>query len=471
MNKQQRHEIAYRLDPARWVREVLGETPKPWQKMFLRTARGESILVLTARQVGKTTAAAWAMAHAALFNPGSLSVVACPAQRQSAEAVRKVRDMVLRAGAKLKSDNVYGLELANGARVLALPGSDDSIRGLTVDAWIVADEAAYLTPDVIAALRPMRAQRPDARIVMLSTANSRTDPFWSAWESGGQSWRRLQVTVDADPSLYSQDYLDQERQALGEERYKREFLGIPTGGQVSPFTWELYERATQSLVHAASRECQKPTIIAHDVGHTKDRSTAVIGGGSFLDSKVTLIKEFNELPQGLYGSTRAEALAGIDRLYDYKTLIFADLSFDPTYAEVLVERFGRERVIGLNFTNSGDGMTAERMQVKNSAIMLYTIGRSYLFDLLHRDLHNSKVRILDGETSRRAYDQLMALEMEYRHSGPVYKCASGHHDDLAISCAILVWAAQHPHLKTWCRPLEPRIPRKVRPAPSARGWT
>jgi hypothetical protein len=317
----------------------------------------------------------------------------------------------------------------------------------------------------------MRAQRPDARIVMLSTANSRTDPFWSAWESGGQSWRRLQVTVDADPSLYSQDYLDQERQALGEERYKREFLGIPTGGQVSPFTWELYERATQSLVHAASRECQKPTIIAHDVGHTKDRSTAVIGGGSFLDSKVTLIKEFNELPQGLYGSTRAEALAGIDRLYDYKTLIFADLSFDPTYAEVLVERFGRERVIGLKITNSGDGMTAERMQVKNSAIMLYTIGRSYLFDLLHRDLHNSKVRILDGETSRRAYDQLMALEMEYRHSGPVYKCASGHHDDLAISCAILVWAAQHPHLKTWCRPLEPRIPRKVRPAPSARGWT
>jgi hypothetical protein len=186
-------EIAYLVDPVRWVREVLGVDPKPWQKTFLRSARGESILVLTARQVGKTTAAAWAMAHAAVFIPGSLSVVACPAQRQSAEAVRKVRDMVLRAGAKLKSDNVYGLELANGARVLALPGSDDSIRGLTVDAWIVADEAAYLTPDLIAALRPMRAQRLDARIAMLSTANSRTDPFWSAWESDDQSWRRAQA--------------------------------------------------------------------------------------------------------------------------------------------------------------------------------------------------------------------------------------------------------------------------------------
>ena len=47
---------------------------------------------------------------------------------------------------------------------MALPGSDDLVRGLTVDAWIVADEAARLTPDIIAALRPMRAQRPRCAI-------------------------------------------------------------------------------------------------------------------------------------------------------------------------------------------------------------------------------------------------------------------------------------------------------------------
>ena len=100
-------------------------TPSAWQETFLRARRGASILALTARQVGKTTAAAWAMAHAAVFMPGSLSVVACPAQRQSAEAVRKVHDMVLKAGVKLTTDNTYGLELANGSRVLALPGSDE----------------------------------------------------------------------------------------------------------------------------------------------------------------------------------------------------------------------------------------------------------------------------------------------------------------------------------------------------------
>ena len=160
-------EAAYRIDPVLWAKEVLGISPRTWQERFLRVPLGQDVLVLTARQVGKTTTAAIAVAHTAIFKPRSLSVVACPAQRQSAELLRKVHEMVLKAGAKLTTDNVYGLELANRSRVLALPGSEESIRGHTVDGWIIVDEAAYLPDDsMIAALRPMRAQRPEARFVM-----------------------------------------------------------------------------------------------------------------------------------------------------------------------------------------------------------------------------------------------------------------------------------------------------------------
>ena len=105
-------EIAYRLDPVVWVRDTLRMTATPWQETFLRAPRGASILALTARQVGKTTTAAWAIAHTMSFKPGSLSVIACPAQRQSAEAVRRVRDCLIKVGAKLVNDNVYGLELS-----------------------------------------------------------------------------------------------------------------------------------------------------------------------------------------------------------------------------------------------------------------------------------------------------------------------------------------------------------------------
>ena len=238
-------EIAYRVDPVLWVREILNMTPTAWQETFLRSPLGASILALTARQVGKTTTAAWAIAHYMLFIPGSLSVIACPAQRQSGEAVRRVKDALIKAGAKFESEHVYGLELENGSRVLALPSSDDSVRGLTVDGWIVADEAARLPNDLIAALRPMRARRPQARFAMLSTAWSRTDPFWTAWAGDEQSWIRLKATPDEDPTLFSPEFLEQERRALGEDAFKREYLGIPMGGQASPFTWELYDRATQ----------------------------------------------------------------------------------------------------------------------------------------------------------------------------------------------------------------------------------
>ena len=117
--------------------------------------------------------------------------------------------------------------------MLALPGSDDSIRGLTVDGWIVADEAARLTDDLIAALRPMRARRPQARFAMLSTAWSRTDPFWTAWAGDDPSWMRLKATADV-PGMFAPEYLEQERRALGEHSFNREYLGIPIGATCQP---------------------------------------------------------------------------------------------------------------------------------------------------------------------------------------------------------------------------------------------
>jgi hypothetical protein len=141
-----------------------------------------------------------------------MNVVVSHAVRQSAEPVRRVKECLLKAGCKLKTDNVFGLELDNGSRVLALPGNEDSIRGLTVDGWIIADEAALISEEIIAAVRPMRARRPEARFAMLSTAGTRTDPFWNVWSNDDPSWLRLKATADI-VDLYDQGYLERERLA------------------------------------------------------------------------------------------------------------------------------------------------------------------------------------------------------------------------------------------------------------------
>ena len=136
----------------------------------------------------------------------------------------------------------------------------------------------------------------------------------------------------------------------------------------------------------------------------------------------------------------------IDRRYYNDALIVADLSNDATYAEVLFETFGPSRVIGLQISRHGDGTNFERRPVKHAAMLVYTVGRSYLLELYHSQLQSGQVRIVDGPTTRRAYEQLMGLETEIRESGIVYSCPPGQHDDLGISCAMLAWAARHPHL-------------------------
>src|SRR3954452_22707758 len=83
-------EPLYRIDPALCVRELLGLEPAPWQMEFLRAPLGASVIALTARQVGKTTTASWAIAHHMLFTPGGLSVIACPVIRHLYH--KRVRD-------------------------------------------------------------------------------------------------------------------------------------------------------------------------------------------------------------------------------------------------------------------------------------------------------------------------------------------------------------------------------------------
>jgi hypothetical protein len=208
----------------------------------------------------------------------------------------------------------------------------------------------------------------------------------------------------------------------------------------------------------------KPTIIAHDTARSCDRSTAVIGGLNPypypMQPALVGIAELIELEQGLYGYARASALAQIDHHYNNNALILADLSNDPSYADILYRVFG-PRLIGLHITRHGDGMTVDHRPVTGGFIPVYTIGRSRLIKQFHSLLSARQVRAPDNDMMRRAYAQLEALVLEERDSGTVFTCPDGQHDDLGISCAMLAWLARHPHLDHWVRAVE----RSRRPAP------
>src|SRR5829696_4070165 len=126
--------MAHLLDPARWTEDMLGWYPHPFQARLLRSPRGSRWHVKVARQHGKTESAAALLAHTAVFWPGSTSVVVAPTQRQAAEAVRRCRRILMKAGAGLAVDNAFSIEVREGGRIIALPGADDSaVRGLSIE--------------------------------------------------------------------------------------------------------------------------------------------------------------------------------------------------------------------------------------------------------------------------------------------------------------------------------------------------
>jgi hypothetical protein len=213
----------------------------------------------------------------------------------------------------------------------------------------------------------------------------------------------------------------------------------------------------------------KPLIIAHDVGRSRDRSTAVVGGNSPLAPRRLGILELEELSVGLYGHARASALAAVDRRHSHNALIVADLSNDASYAEALHGTFG-QRVVGLQISRHGDGIECEHRPVRDRSMPVYTVGRTFLLELFHSELQSRFVRIVDSPMAQKAYAQLESLETEYRESGLVYRCPIGQHDDLGISCAMLAWAARHPHLEYWCRSARPAYRRSRASISAASAW-
>jgi hypothetical protein len=212
----------------------------------------------------------------------------------------------------------------------------------------------------------------------------------------------------------------------------------------------------------------RPLIIAHDVARSRDRSTAVVGGLSPYGPPLLGVCAAEELPQGQFGAARASALAVVDRRYHHNSLIVADLSNDPSYADPLIQTFG-QRVIGVQIGRFGNGIDFEMRPTQHGCVPVYNVGRTNLLESLHSEFQADRVRLGTTPEIMRAYEQLANLELEYRESGAVYVCASGRHDDLGISLAMLSWAARHPHLTAWVRNLEAaRRPR--RPRPQSGGW-
>src|SRR5262245_58219318 len=206
-----REVIAAALDPSR-ILSSCGLEPDPWQRDFLLSC-DRQVLLNCSRQAGKSTVVSALALHTALFTPKALVLLLSPSQRQSAEIFRKVLAAEAALGRPLPAlyRTQLRLELANGSRVLCLPGREQTIRSFGGVSLLVLDEAARIPDDLYRSVRPMLAVS-QGRLVALSTPFGQRGWFFHEWTGAGP-WKRVRVTWRDCPRITAA-FIEEERRAL-----------------------------------------------------------------------------------------------------------------------------------------------------------------------------------------------------------------------------------------------------------------
>ncbi|MFO0876491.1 MAG: terminase family protein [Gemmataceae bacterium] len=213
------------LDPAHLL-TAAGLAADPWQRDLL-ASRARQLLLCCSRQAGKSTAVAALALHTVLFQPGALVLLLSPTQRQSAEIFRKVLAGFDAIGRPLSSRrrSQCCLELTNGARVLSLPGREESIRSFSGVTLLIIDEAARVRDDLYRSVRPMLAVS-QGRLVALSTPFGQRGWFHQEWVGSGP-WQRFQVTWRDCPRI-TPEFIAEELRALGPAWVAQEYETVFT---------------------------------------------------------------------------------------------------------------------------------------------------------------------------------------------------------------------------------------------------
>ena len=220
------------MDAVSFCESRLGIVPDERQKAVLRSKAKRGILNC-ARQWGKSTITAAKAVHRAVSEREQMVLFASPSERQSAELLRKAAGMAARLGIRARGDgdNEQSLVFPNGSRIVALPGTEDTVRGFSAVNLMLIDEASRVPDSLYYALRPMLLVS-DGDLWLMSTPNGRSGFFYEAFTHGGDEWERFAIPATENPRIRPEQ-LERERRDMGPSLFRQEFLCefVATGTQ------------------------------------------------------------------------------------------------------------------------------------------------------------------------------------------------------------------------------------------------
>lgn len=230
-----------KYDPVIFAQRFLKFNPDPWQEKFLRS-HAPRICLNCSRQSGKSTSVAVLALWEAIHRPKSTIVLDSPSLRQSQELMMKFSEFLslVDQSVKLDSDTKLSVRFANGSRVLALPGSEKTIRGISAVTLLILDEAAGIPDELYGAVRPMLAVS-RGRLILMSTPRGEQGFFYETWAKS-TGWEKIEVPWQQcpriDPAFIEEERLERGNAWVAQE-YECQF--VAAGATRVQRAWLKYE--------------------------------------------------------------------------------------------------------------------------------------------------------------------------------------------------------------------------------------
>ena len=203
------------------------DTLDEWQDDILNSDSNR-ILMLCARQTGKSSIVALLALHHALSQPEAMIMIISKTWPQAAETFRKIVNFYRRIPNPIDAnvDSAHRLELENGSRIITLSGQrPDSIRGYSGVTLLIVDEASQVLEESYDVARPMLAVS-NGRIVLLSTPHGRSGFFYDAWrdlkDKNIEGWHGIEVNWQDCPRL-TPEFIKEEQRKYPQWYFNQEF--------------------------------------------------------------------------------------------------------------------------------------------------------------------------------------------------------------------------------------------------------
>jgi len=376
-----------------------------------------NITIRSGRQVGKSFIISLKVVKFALENPGTTTLIIAASQRQSSLLFEKVKFEIQERNVKLAEEpTLTRVVLDNGSRIYSLPAGRSGyfIRGFSLD-LVVADEAAYISEVCWNAIVPMIAVSRKARglgfIILLSTPFGKGGYFYNSFFDP----EFLQVHVSSENcERIPKDFLKKERVRMSKQEYAQEYLGEFIDDFRQFFPTQLIKSCMTFLTWEFEKDFKRNAkyYLGVDVARFGGDQNAFVVG-ELLDNKLKIVKVHTTERKSLTDSCGEIRL--LDDFFHFKRIFIDDAGVGGGLVDMLQEKFGKRRVIGLNNASKSIFYKEEKRRVilkedlySNALIMMESKSVELIDDL---DFLRSLKSIVFEYTS----DKNLKLFGDYSH--------------------------------------------------------